>query len=338
MRIFLTHSQEDLETYFVWALEPLRRLGEVVTNPLGRDLSTPELIDAAADCEIIVAHRATPGEAALFDALPGLVALLRPQKDIMTIDVDAASRNGVLVANAPVSFVASTAEMALALMLALARHLGESVVDYRAGREPPVRMGAQLRGAVAGIIGYGAVGSYLAGILVALGMRVLVYDPYKTVGAAGIEQVDLAALLRGSDFVLPLAAATDETANLIDTRALSLMKPTARLVNCSRGELVDEAALAAALDDGRLAGLAMDVGRAGDQRPSAGLAARPGIVATPHLGGATAQSAEPQALSPVEQIAAIRAGRMPPRAINPEHASRLHAFWAEHGLAEKEHD
>ena len=142
-----------------------------------------------------------------------------------------------------------------------------------------------------------------------------------------MEQTGLDTLLTESDFVLPLAAATAETEKLIDGRALSLMKPTAFLVNCSRGDLLDEEALAEALDAGRLAGLAMDVGRAEDQRPSQRLAQLSGVVATPHLGGLTAQAARPQAMSPVEQIEALLDGRMPPRAVNPDHAGRLTDYW-----------
>jgi len=263
----------------------------------------------------------------VFDNLPDLLAAIRPAVDIRTIDVAAASRNGVLVANAMPSFVPTTAEMVLALMLDLARSVAGSTMAYHSGAEPPTRLGVQLRDSTAGIIGYGAIGEYLAHVLVAMGMRVLVSDPYKTVSAPGIEQTDLDSLLAQSDFVLPLALATEETENLIDARALALMKPGAFLVNCSRGNLVDEAAVEAALKAGRLGGLAMDVGRAADQRPSPHLAALPGVVATPHLGGLTVQAARPQAISPVEQIRAILDGRMPPRAVNPEHAARLQTCW-----------
>ena len=327
MKVFLTHTAEELAMYFRWAVAPLERLGEVVRNPLDRPPTTAELIAAARDCDIVVAHRSTPGEAALFDALPNLLALLRPSVDIGTIDLPAASRNGVLVANAMATFGPSTAEMALALMLDLARNVTASALIYRQGGEPPLAMGVQLRGSTAGIIGYGTIGRCLADILLAMGMRVLVCDPYRRVDKPGIAQVDLDTLLRESDFVLPLAVPTPQTENMIDRRALALMKPTAFLVNCSRGALVDEAAVAAALDAGRLAGLGMDVGRGPDQRPSAALARRPGVVATPHLGGTTVQAAEPQALSAVEQVAAILAGEMPPRAINPGDAARLRAFW-----------
>jgi D-3-phosphoglycerate dehydrogenase len=106
------------------------------------------------------------------------------------------------------------------------------------------------------------------------------------------------------------------------------MKPGALLVNVARGELVDESAVAEALDAGHLGGLAMDVGRAPDQRPQPDLAARPGVVATPHLGGLTPENADAQALSSVEQVRAILDHVMPPRAVNPDHASRLRAWWA----------
>jgi len=327
MKIFLTHNPEDRAMYFDWALEPLRALGEVVLNPLDRDLSPAELIEAAAGCQILIAHRSTPVAAEVFDGLPDLLAALRPAVDIRTIDVAAASRNGVLVANAPPSFVTTTAEMVLALMLDLARNVAVSTMAYHAGAEPPTRLGMQLRDSTAGIIGFGAIGAYLAPVLVAMGMRVLVADPYKTVSEPGIEQIGLDSLLAQSDFVLPLALATEETENLIDARALALMKPGALLVNCSRGNLVDEAAVEAALTSGRLGGLAMDVGRAADQRPSPHLARLPGVVATPHLGGLTVQAARPQAMSPVEQVEAMLAGRMPPRAVNPEHATRLQDYW-----------
>ena len=323
MKIFVTHNPEDLEAYYRAALEPLRALGEVRLNPAGRNLTTPELIEAAHGCEVIVSHRATHGATALFDGSPDLVAFLRCAVDIRDVDVDAASANGVLVARAGPSFVAATAEMALALMLDLARNVTESTLAYRAGEMPPQRMGRQLKGSTAGVIGFGRIGGYLSNILTAMGMRVLVHDPHKTITTDGIAQVDFATLLRESDFVLPLAVATEETENLIDAEALSLMKPTAYLINVSRGNLIDEAALEDALRDGRIAKLAMDVGRAPDQRPSPRLAGLPGVVATPHLGGLTRESTEAQAMSSVEQVAALAEGRMPDRAVNPEHASRL---------------
>ncbi len=326
---FLTHDPEDLEAYYGRSLPELRAIADVVTNPFDRDLTTPELIEHAAGCDVIVAHRATPGEAAVFEQLPGLLAFLRTAVDISTIDVDAATANGVLVAHADKSFVPSTAEIALALMLDLARNVSESTVDYRNGVEPPQRAGFQLRGRTAGLIGYGVIARYLADVLRAMGLSVLVTDPHTDDAADdGFEQTSLDDLLGRSDFVLPLAASTSETANLIDADALSKMRPGTMLVNVSRGELLDEGAVAVALDAGHLGGLAMDVGQAPDQRPSPELARRPGVVATPHLGGLTPENADAQAHSSVEQVAAILAGEVPPRSVNADAASRLRAWWA----------
>ena len=289
-----------------------------MTNPADRDLTTAELAERAAGCDVIVAHRSTPGDAELFERCDGLLAFCRTAVDISTVDVGAASRHGIVVAHADKSFVASTAEIALALVLDLARHVSDSTVDYRRGVEPPQRPGFQVRGKVAGLIGYGSIARYLADALRSLGVEVVVSDPYTDATGDGFEQVALDELLGRSDIVVPLAASTPETANVIDDAALAAMRPGALLVNVSRGELLDEEAVGRALDSGRLGGLAMDVGRAPDQRPSPALAARPGVVATPHLGGLTPENADAQAMSAVEQVRAMTAGEMPPRSVNPD--------------------
>ena len=331
----LTHNPEDLDAYYARALPELQSIARVVLNPFDRDLDPHELVAAAVECAVIIARRATPGGAGLFVDLPQLLAVLRCAVDISTIDVPAANAAGVLIARADKSFVASTAELALALMLDLAGNVTESTIDYRHAGSSPQRPGRQLRGRTAGIIGYGSIGSYLARLLHEMGMRVIVCDPDVAVTSGGIEQCDLPTLLRRSDFVLPLAAATASTEKLIDAAALDLVRPGTMLVNVSRGELLDEAAVAAALDSGRLGGLAMNVGRARDQRPSPALARRPGVIATPHLGGLTPENTDAQATSSVEQVRAILAGIMPPRAVNPEHAGHLRAWWRDHHFIEE---
>lgn len=329
MRVFVTHNPEDLQAYYAEALVELRHIADVVLNPTDRDLTTPELIEAAASCDVIVAHRATPGEADVFDQLPGLLAFLRCAVDISTIDVDAASTAGVLIGHADKSFVPSTAELALALLMDTARSVSASTVDYQNSVEPGQRPGRQLRGQTAGIIGYGAIGSYLADLLISIGMDVLVTDPFVTNIAAPARRVELDELLASSNAVFPLAPAIPETHHLIGEEALAAMKPGATLINVSRGELVDESAVAAALESGHLGALGMDVGMAPDQRPSPELAGRPGVVATPHLGGLTPENANAQALSSVEQIAAMIAGDMPPRTVNEANATRLTEWWAQ---------
>jgi D-3-phosphoglycerate dehydrogenase len=149
-------------------------------------------------------------------------------------------------------------------------------------------------------------------------MRVLVNDPYVQNAA----QTPLEELLAQSDYVVPLATATAETENLMDDAAFAKMKRGAFFINVSRGNLVDEAALARALDSGRIAGCALDVGRAPDQMPSPVLAARPDVIATPHTGGLTLPAIEHQSLETVAQAAEILQGRAPRGAVNAEHWTR----------------
>jgi D-3-phosphoglycerate dehydrogenase / 2-oxoglutarate reductase len=322
--ILLTHPPQVRENYYSdKALAGLKALGEVRRNPLERDLSTTELIAAARGCEIIVTHRHVPGDAELFARLPGLVAFCRCAIDIRNVNVVAASDHGVLVTQASAGFIPATAEWVLGAMIDLGRRISHSTADYHAGTVPASVMGRQLNGATLGVIGYGQIGRYLCDLGVALEMRVLVSDPYAKVANAALAHVELPQLLAESDFVACLALATEETENLMNEQAFATMKPGAFFVNASRGNLVDEAALLRALDDGRIAGCAMDVGRASDQMPSPALARHSKVIATPHIGGLTPQATEHQALETVAQVAEILKGRTPKGAVNAEQATRL---------------
>jgi D-3-phosphoglycerate dehydrogenase len=208
-------------------------------------------------------------------------------------------------------------------MVDLARGITDASLAYRAGAAPAVRMGRQLRGSTLGIVGYGQIGTRLAELGIALGMRVLVSDPHVRVIEPGLTRTDLGTLLAQSDFVVVLAVATAATEDLIGAEELARMQPSACLVNVSRGNLIDEAALETALLEGRIAGCAMDVGRAPDQMPSPHLARLANVVATPHIGGLVPQAIAHQALETTRQVAGILLGQAPPGAVNPEHASRL---------------
>jgi D-3-phosphoglycerate dehydrogenase / 2-oxoglutarate reductase len=322
--ILLTHPPQVRENYYSdRALAELEALGEVRRNPLERELSTAELIATARGCEIVVTHRHVPGDAQLFAGLPTLMAFCRCAVDIRNVDVEAASAQGVLVTQASAGFIPATAEWVLGAMIDLGRGISISIEAYHAGEIPSSVMGRQLQGATLGVIGYGQIGGYLCDLGVALGMRVLVSDPYAKVANAALAPVELPQLLAESDFVACLALATDETENLMNEQAFSRMKPGAFFVNASRGNLVDEAALLRALDDGRIAGCALDVGRAADQMPSPALARHPRVIATPHIGGLTPQATEHQALETVAQVAEILKGRAPKGAVNAQHATRL---------------
>ncbi len=322
--IFLTHATEARTLYYgPAALAALREQAELRLNPRASPLALPELIERAASARIIVADRATPGEAGLFAALPNLVAFVRCAVDISTVDVPAASRAGVLVTRASPGFAAAVAELALGFMIDLGRGISRAGIAYREGRAPPVAMGCQIAGAAVGIIGFGVIGRHLAGILRAMEAEVLVCDPHATIDPALGQAMELDALLARADFVVCLAAASPATENLIDASRLRRMRRGAYFINGSRGGLVDEAALVAALDSGHLAGAAMDVGRAPDQMPTPTLASRPDVVATPHVGGLTPAAAQHQAMETTRQVADILAGRMPRGAVNPDQATRL---------------
>lgn len=325
--VFLTHDPNALRTYYgEAALAALRDMAEVRLNPAGRLLGTEALVEAAAGCELIVGDVNTPAEGALFDALSGLVAFHRCAVDRRTIDVAAASRNGVLVTNASPGFVDSVAELVFGLMVDLARGVSGSVAEYRAGRILGQRMGVQLAGATLGVIGYGSIGTRVAALGRAFGMPVLVHDPHKAVDEPEIRQTGMDELLGASDFVVCLAVATEETRHLMNAARFAAMKPTAFFVNVARPMLVDEDALAAALEAGRIAGAALDVGSAPEMMPPVALGRRPDVIATPHIGGLTPQATQAQALETVEQVRAVLAGRMPHNALNPEQATRLARF------------
>ena len=322
-RIFLTHPPEALANYYGdRAVAGLEALGEVRFNSAGRELSTAELLQAAQGCQIIVSYRQTLGNVELFSNSPDLVAFSRCAIDIRNVDVAAASTQGILVTQASAGFIASVAEWVIAAMVDLGRGITSSAEAYHQGRVPAVSMGRQLKGAALGVIGYGQISRTLCELGLALGMRVLVSDPHAKVANPALAQVELPELLAQSDFVVCLAVAIEATENLMNAASFAQMKPGAYFINPSRGNLVDEAALEAALDSGRLAGCAMDVGRAPDQMPTPALARHPRVIATPHVGGLTPQAIEHQALETVAQVAEIIQGRAPKGAVNAQHWTR----------------
>ncbi|MBC7437604.1 MAG: hydroxyacid dehydrogenase [Bdellovibrionales bacterium] len=324
-RILLTHPVIVRPNYFPPAsLAALAALGDLTVNESGLEWSTEELIAHARDCDIVVNYRETPAGAAIFDSLPRLKAWVRVAVDIRNIDIAAASRNGVLVTNASGVFVSSVAEWTIAAMIDVGRRFSDSIAAYHAGRVPVPVMGPELKGATVGIIGYGRISRYLVDLALAFGMRVIVTDPMCKVERTDVRQVSMDELLAEADHVVCLAVANAQTENLINADVFRKMKRTAFFINPSRGNLVDEAALMAALEQGLIAGCAMDVGRAEDQMPDPRIAAHPRVIATPHVGGLT-PSLHQQSVEAVAQVADIIAGRMPGNALNAEHALRLRA-------------
>jgi D-3-phosphoglycerate dehydrogenase len=322
-KILLTHTPQFRRQYYgERSLKGLQALAQVVLDEADDALDAAGLIEAARDVDIIVADRLTQGPGEIFPRLPKLRAFVRCAVDIRNIDVAAASAAGVLVTRAEPGFVPSVAELVLGFMVDLSRGISRATADYHSGRAPEVVMGRQLAGSRLGIIGYGSIGRYLAPIALALGMEVLVADPFATVNDARIKHLSLEDLLERSDYVVCLAIANESTENLIGQAELARMRSHAFFINLSRGNLVDEAALAAALRENPIAGAAMDVGRALDQMPSPELARLPNVIATPHIGGLTPPAIESQSSETVRQVEAIIDGKIPVGAVNADHWTR----------------
>jgi D-3-phosphoglycerate dehydrogenase / 2-oxoglutarate reductase len=323
LKVLLTPTPDFRRQYYgERALNGLREFAEVKLHEGAEALDAAGLVAAAKDVDIIVADRVTEGQGEIFPQLPKLRAMVRCAVDIRNIDVAAASRVGVLVTRASPGFVPAVAELALGFMIDLSRGVSRAAADYHAGRRPELMMGRQLSGSRIGIIGYGSIGRYLAPLAKALGMEVMVADPFVTPSDPDFTHLPLEELLGRADYVVCLAVANDQTENLIGQLALARMQKHAFFINLSRGNLVDEAALAAALRDNRIAGAAMDVGRAPDQMPTPELAKLPNVIATPHIGGLTPQAIEHQALETVRQVAAIIKGEAPTGAVNTQHWTR----------------
>jgi D-3-phosphoglycerate dehydrogenase len=322
-KILLTHTPQMRRGYYGdRALAELGKLGEIHLHEGEEALDPAALIEAAEGVDIIVSDRMTAAPAAVFEGLPSLKAFLRCAVDIRNVDVAAASRNGVLVTHATPGFAPAVSELAIGFMVDLARGVSRLSSAYRPGMPEDAGMGRQLSGATAGIIGYGAIGRHLAPILAAMGMAVLISDPYATVEDTRFQQVSLDDLLGKSDFVICLAVATEATENLMNASAFARMKNHAFFINLSRGNLVDEAALHAALTGNVIAGAAMDVGRAPDQMPNPDLAALPNVIATPHIGGLVPEAIEHQAFDTVAQVRALVSGEVPPHAVNADSWAR----------------
>lgn len=326
--VFITHSPSGLANYYgPRALAALEAVATVRRNPSEAPWTSETLAEAARSCDIIVSDRLAEGRADLLAQLPALVAFCRCAVDIRSIDLDAASANGILITQASAGFMASVSEWILGVMIDLSRHISASVLQYRAGTSPPVQMGRELRGASLGIIGFGQIARTLSDLALALGMRVYITDPHIVLRHSDLRQVPMRTLLVEADYVVCLANATPETENLMNAAVFAAMKPTAFFINASRGNLVDESALLHALEAGQIAGCALDVGRAPDQMPSPELARHPLVIATPHVGGLTPEAIEHQSMETVQQVTDLVQGRVPKGAVNASRASRLQAFF-----------
>lgn len=231
----------------------------------------------------------------VLEAARALRIVGRPGVGVDNVDLEAATRRGIVVMNSPVGNLVSTAELTMALVLAVARNVAQADASMKAGRwDRKSFTGVELQGKRMGVVGLGRIGREVAHRCRALGMEVVAFDPFVSAAAAEAHNVPLLALpdlLKTSDFITLHTTLTRETRHLIGKEALSSVKPGVRLINAARGELVDEEALLAALDSGRVAGAALDV-HAAEPPTDWRLARHPKVVATPHVGAATLEAQE----------------------------------------------
>jgi len=276
----------------------------------------------------------------LLEQAKGLKVIGRAGIGVDNVDIAAATARGIIVMNTPFGNSITTAEHAITLMLALARQIPEADTSTRAGKwEKNKFLGVEIFGKTLGIIGCGNVGSIVADRAIGLKMKVIAYDPFLSTERAlklGVEKVELDELWRRADFITLHTPLTDKTRNIVNAETLSQMKRGVRLINCARGELVDDAALGAALKSGHVAGAALDVFREEPATQSV-LFGLPNVVCTPHLGASTMEAQENVALQIAEQMsdyllrgAITNAVNFP--SISAEEAPKLKPFIA---LAEK---
>ncbi len=282
-------------------------------------LSPDALIAAIPDYDALVVRSETKVTRAVIEAGAKLRVIARAGVGVDNIDVDAATERGIVVVNAPAGNTVSAAELAVALLMALARRLPQADSSLRQGAwDRGAFVGVELRGKVAGVIGLGRVGAAVARRLHALEMTVLACDPYvpdEHARMLGVELAPLEELLKRSDFITLHTALTTETAGIIGREQIALMKPGARIVNTARGGLVDETALLEALNTGHLAGAALDVFEhepPGDNP----LLQHPRVVSTPHLGASTAEAQEQVALDVAREVQLVLDGRPATAAVN----------------------
>ena len=268
-------------------------------------LSKEALLETVAAYDGIAVRSSSKITKDVIAAAKHLKVIGRAGIGVDNIDIPAATAAGVIVMNTPFGNSITTAEHAIALMMALARELPAANESTQAGKWEKNRfMGVELYGKTLGLIGAGNIGAIVADRARGLKMKVIAYDPYLSTERAadlGVEKVELYDLLARSDFVSLHAPLTNETRNIISTDAIHRMKKGARLINCARGGLVDERALKAGLDSGHLAGAALDVFQEEPANANI-LFGSDRIVATPHLGASTAEAQENVAVQVAEQI------------------------------------
>jgi D-3-phosphoglycerate dehydrogenase len=300
-------------------LEVLRQDAEVEVKT---DLTPPQLVETIGQYEAIVVRSGTKVTAAVIEAGQRLRVIGRAGVGVDNIDVEKATERGVMVVNAPTPTVVAVAEHTMALLLATARHVPRADASLREGKWLKKQLvGTTVAGKVLGIVGLGRIGTAVARRARAFDMEVIAYDPYLTreqiEGRGATPVSSLEKLLRQSDFVTLHVTLTSETQGMIGVRALDMMKPTARLINCDRGAVVDEEALLKVLGEGRLAAAGLDCFC---EEPAINnpLCCHERVVATPHIAASTAEAQRDVAQEIAWQVLIALQGKRPQHLVNPK--------------------
>ena len=270
---------------------------------LGKDKA--KLLEVIGNYDGLAIRSATKATEKIIAAADNLKVIGRAGIGVDNVDIPAASKKGIIVMNTPFGTSITTAEHAISMMMAVARQIPEANASTHAGKWEKSRfMGVELTGKTLGVIGAGNIGSIVIDRAQGLKMKVVAYDPFLSEERAtdiGVEKVELEELLTRSDFITMHVPLTDQTRNILSRENIAKLKKGVRIVNCARGGLVDEEALAEALKDGHVAGAAFDV-FAVEPATESPLFNLPNVVVTPHLGAATTEAQENVALQVAEQM------------------------------------
>ena len=296
-------------------------LSQVAQVDVRTGLSAEQLQEIIGDYDALMIRSGTQVTAEIIAAAPKLRIIGRAGVGVDNVDVPAATKRGVLVVNSPEGNTIAAAEQALALMLSLSRHVPHAHASTMAGGwDRKTYVGNELYKKKLGVVGLGKIGSHVARVALAMGMEVIAYDPFVSAERAQQMQVrllPLPALFAEADYVTLHLPRTPDTENLVNAELLRTMKPSARLVNCARGGIVDEAALAEAVTAGTIAGAALDVYAKEPLAADSPLRqVRERLILTPHLGASTTEAQENVAIDVAEQIRDVLLGLPARSAVN----------------------
>ncbi|HIE09303.1 MAG TPA: D-glycerate dehydrogenase [Armatimonadetes bacterium] len=307
------------------ALSRLEGECEVEVNPEERAPTKEEIIEHVRDKDGLLCLLTDKVDSEVMDSAPNLKVISNYAVGFDNIDVKAATERGIVVTNTPGVLTETTADLAWALLMAVARRIVEADKFTREGKfkgwSPTLLLGSDVYGKTLGIIGFGRIGRAVAKRAKGFEMRVLYYDieraPEEVERELNAQYVDLEALLKEADYISIHAPLTPETHHMIGERELKMMKPTAYLINTARGPIVDERALVRALKEGWIAGAALDVYE-NEPELTPGLAELPNVVLAPHIGSASAETRTKMAEMAVSNLLSVLKGERPENIVNPE--------------------